>query len=132
MYDTACRRRQFESLEPVVDGFDDGEQREQHAQMNTCTLRHPLLGCLNPNRAVQEVDHRRHERHEDERGERPIDGVGEEREPEHVETDIDLEERIFDSERLRIAEQQPFLPLTDGRKADHDPGHDRDHEAQKP
>jgi hypothetical protein len=59
------------------------------------------------------VEHDRHQDHREQRGERPVHHEGQEREPEDVEADVLVVERVSHSEVLGVRQEQEVLPLAD-------------------
>ena len=72
-------------------------------------------------------DQQRDEHH---RGEEPVEHEGDERQPEHVEADVVMELCVGDPEALRVAEHQPVLPVTDGRRSEQQAGDGGDGDAE--
>ncbi len=62
------------------------------------------------------------QQHQDDRDEQPVEQEGQERQLKDVEAHIGTELWIVHIERLRVAEQQPRLPLRNSRQCDDD-GH---------
>ena len=67
---------------------------------------------LQADAAVEVVLHRGDQQDHDEREEQPVREERKERQPEDVETDVLVEQRIDLIEVHRMCEEQPFVPLT--------------------
>ena len=92
--------------------------------------RDALPRALHPDAAVEVVEHRGDDQHDEERRERPSHRELEERQPEHVEPDVLAELRILLAEVDRVPEQDPAAPLG-GDAAAHDQREEqRDQHAQ--
>jgi hypothetical protein len=57
------------------------------------------------------VSDRRHDQHDQQRGEQPVDHERHERQPEHVEPDVLVELGVLDAEVAAVLEQDPRVPL---------------------
>ena len=104
-------RRELVALEEVARRLDQGDQRQQHRDVDLHQRVDPLSRSLEADPAVQVVgddgddeDHRQSQ-------EGPAHEEGEERQLEDVEADVHVELRILYPERHGVAEEDPVVPL---------------------
>ncbi len=103
--------RERELRQVVLIRLRQRHQPEQHREVHLHLRRHPLERALEPDPAVQVVEHGRDDQHHQQRGEDPARRELQERQPEDVEGDVLVELRVLDAERGRVREQDPVLPL---------------------
>ena len=105
---------EVEPVEPVGPRPEQGQNRQQHRDVELDARRHPIMGHRGPDAAVEIVGDQDHDQGQDQGGEEPVDDEGPEREPEHIEADVAVEQGIRSAEIATVAEQQPRLPLRRG------------------
>jgi len=118
--------------QPVVDGLQHREHREEHRDVRLRGAPDLRSRRLEDDAAGQDV--RRHHEHCDEqhRDEQPVEDERDERQAEQVEADVVAEAWVLDAERLAVAEHQPVLPARHRRRGEQEAEQHRDTEAQEP
>ena len=129
--ETGLRLRERELRQVVLIRLRQRHQPEQHRQVHLDLRRHPLERALQPDAAVQVVEHRGDDQHDEQRREDPARRELQERQPEHVERDVLVELRILDPERRGVREQDPVRPLL-GDTRTHDEREEQRHQDPHP
>ena len=95
VHEPSGREREPVPLQVVRRALEQGERGEQHRQVRLDLGRHALTGRLHPDAAVQVVGDRGDDDDDQHCGEQPVHDEPQERELEHVEADVGVEERIL-------------------------------------
>ena len=106
------RGRELVAGQPVVGGLHYGEEPKQDREVCLDRRLDPLSQRLEPDAAIEVMEHRRHDQRDHQGPEQPSDHEARERQLEDVEADVLTELGILDAEVATVREQQPLLPST--------------------
>ena len=118
-------------VEPEIDRLREEQKREQDEEVDAGAGGDHRTARGQHQDAPQEVDQRRQDQGQHEHGEDPAQPAPPQRELEHVEGHVALEDRVGHAERLGVPVQEHILPLRAGGQP-HQEGHDGDDWADQP
>src|SRR4029453_17893125 len=126
------REQQLVLVHPVAPGLEGNDQAEQHAQVRLGLGGDPVGLGLGADATEHVVAGRDQQGGQDQGGEQPAEHGPLERQLEHVEADVAVEQGVALAERDPVAPQQVGLPQARGLEPDDQPEEGGDAEAQRP
>jgi len=109
--DPAGGVQQVEGLDAVVERLHHQDQPQQHREVGLHVRSEGGQAAQNANRLVEVVGGRGDQEDDDENRVRPLLQVLPERQPEHVEADVSVEDRVCLPEGPPVAKEQVAVPL---------------------
>ena len=123
LHEAATLVRRLVAADPVVGGLERSQDGEDHGEVPAGALADRRDRRGEHHAAVQDVTDDDEQQHDDHREEQPVEHEAEERQLEHVETDVGPELGVGHIERLTVPEQQPRLPLCRRRQREEEREH---------